>query len=505
MSDSNSESFNNMTHPQSHNEVSSIRKYTIKRNNMGHLPSEILKFIKNESYSLLVKGKPGTGKTTFALTLLDNLHDDSNYFYISTRLSLKQLTFYYPWIEKFFSKDENKSGYRFEDARLDEPESLFERITNQLMDVKSPVIFIDTWDTIASFMDKESRLNNERVLQIWRERAGAKLIFLSETFDLGILDSIVDGVITLENHFNKANNNRILKINKLRGLPIFCNTYSYSLYKGIFFSSDLVSHLNLFESYQKVRPYYKRRLRLSNTRSISDNQDFLYLKEENLLIQNNIIRITHDDALSHEVLLSVLFKPIIIWLGMSNGNRLMINNFDKNIRESFKKILNHHLSEDVYKQKVIEQEIDFTDPHGIKLTRGDEDSRLGNFNNQYVIKSFQNKEYQSNSKELFFELKNSLSSRNQISILNIFNTNNLEPLLSEDSFLDLLSENFAINVLIQSNPLSLSPLKKLKNCMECELKTVGKNLKLEINKYSTSRYQMIADKDGLFVNWHPIL
>ena len=154
-----------------------------KRNTMGHLPSELLKFVKNESYSLLIKGKPGTGKTTFALTLLDSLNDDSNYFYISTRLSLKQLLFYYPWAEKFFSKDEVKSGYRFEDARLDEPESLFERITNQLMDVKSPVIIIDTWDTIASFMDRESRLNNERVLQIWRERAGAKLIFLSETFE----------------------------------------------------------------------------------------------------------------------------------------------------------------------------------------------------------------------------------------------------------------------------------------------------------------------------------
>src|ERR1044072_2459478 len=122
-----------------------------KRKNLGHLPSELLQFVKNESYSLLIKGKPGRGKTTFALTLLDNLNDDSNYFYISTRLSLKQLVSYFPWIEKFFSKDETISGYRFEDARLDEPESLFERITNQLMDVKSPVILIDTWDTIASF------------------------------------------------------------------------------------------------------------------------------------------------------------------------------------------------------------------------------------------------------------------------------------------------------------------------------------------------------------------
>src|SRR6187551_820970 len=229
-----------------------------KRNTVGHLPWELLKFVKNESYSLLIKGKPGTGKTTFALTLLDNLNDDSNYFYISTRLSLKQLLFYYPWVEKFFSKDENKSGYRFEDARLDEPESLFERITNQLMDVKSPVIIIDTWDTIASFMDRESRLNNERVLQIWRERAGAKLIFLSETFDLGILDSIVDGVITMNNNISESTNNRQMTINKLRGLPIRCSSYSYSLYEGVFYTSDLVRDLNLFSSFEKIKPFHER-------------------------------------------------------------------------------------------------------------------------------------------------------------------------------------------------------------------------------------------------------
>ncbi|MFI5406796.1 MAG: RAD55 family ATPase, partial [Nitrososphaerales archaeon] len=256
MSESNRNSSNDDNNSINNTDVDRPRRR--KRITMGHLPWELLKFVKNDSYSLLIKGKPGTGKTTFALTLLDNLTDDSNYFYISTRLSLKQLSFYYPWVEKFFSKDENKPGYRFEDARLDEPESLFERITNQLMDVKSPVIIIDTWDTIASFMDRESRLNNERVLQIWRERAGAKLIFLSETFDLGILDSIVDGVITLDNRIFESNNNRQMTINKLRGLPIRCSSYSYSLYHGVFYISDLIRDLNLFSTFEKIKPFFER-------------------------------------------------------------------------------------------------------------------------------------------------------------------------------------------------------------------------------------------------------
>ena len=66
-------------------------------------------------------------------------------------------------VDKF--KNINSLEPFFEDARLDEPESLFERITNQLMDVRSPLIIVDSWDGVASFMDRESRLNNERVLQ----------------------------------------------------------------------------------------------------------------------------------------------------------------------------------------------------------------------------------------------------------------------------------------------------------------------------------------------------
>ena len=183
-----------------HAEQKKIKK---KNSAIGHLPPELLKFVNNDTYSLLIKGKPGTGKTTLALTLMDNLNYDGNYFYISTRLSIRQLLYFYPWITKFTLNNESKHEYKFEDARLDEPESLFERITNQLMDVKSPIIIIDTWDTIALFMDRESRLNNERVLQIWRERSGAKLIFLSESSDLTLLDSIVDGVITLRQESKK--------------------------------------------------------------------------------------------------------------------------------------------------------------------------------------------------------------------------------------------------------------------------------------------------------------
>jgi KaiC/GvpD/RAD55 family RecA-like ATPase len=211
----------------------------------SHIPEDLLHFIQRETYSLLVKGFAGTGKTTLALTILNVLGIKNNFFYISTRISPKQLFQYYPWLEDLIgqSKPRGTSLARdhdvmssFEDARLDEPESLFERITNQLMDIKSPIIIIDSWDAIASFMDREARLNNERVLQTWRERAGAKLIFISEQPADTTLDFLVDGIVELkQSYYNDAKIRQIF-LQKLRGTRITRASYLYTLENSIFHS-----------------------------------------------------------------------------------------------------------------------------------------------------------------------------------------------------------------------------------------------------------------------------
>lgn len=213
----------------------------------SHIPAELLEFVRRDTYSLLVKGYAGAGKTTLSLTILRTLKIKNNFFYISTRLSPKQLFVYYPWLGKYVeiatNQDENPTtssqriGYNlssFEDARLDEPESLFERITNQLMDVKAPIIIIDSWDAVASFMDKEARLNNERVLQTWRERAGAKLIFISENPNDTTLDFLVDGIVELDQKVHDGMRLREISLTKLRGIRINKPSYIYTLNKGIF-------------------------------------------------------------------------------------------------------------------------------------------------------------------------------------------------------------------------------------------------------------------------------
>jgi KaiC/GvpD/RAD55 family RecA-like ATPase len=210
------------------------------------IPSELMQFVKHNTYSLLIKGYSGTGKTTLSLSILRVLNIKSNFFYISTRISPRQIFIYYPWLSKFVDDGSRisksvENGYNlssFEDARLDEPESFFERITNQLMDVKAPVIVIDTWDAIASFMDKEARLNNERVLQTWRERAGAKLIFISEDPMDTTLDFLVDGIVELKQIFYDNIRIREILLSKLRGVRINKPSYIYTLNNAIFRSCN---------------------------------------------------------------------------------------------------------------------------------------------------------------------------------------------------------------------------------------------------------------------------
>jgi KaiC/GvpD/RAD55 family RecA-like ATPase len=211
----------------------------------SQIPEDLMHFIRRDTYSLLVKGFAGTGKTTLALTILNALGVKDNFFYISTRISPNQLFQYYPWLKNFVGESSPKGSRlarerlvmpSFEDARLDEPESLFERITNQLMDSKSPIIIIDSWDAIASFMDREARLNNERVLQTWSERAGAKLIFISEQSADATLDFLVDGIVELKQSYYNNVKMRQIFLRKLRGTRINRSSYLYTLENSIFHS-----------------------------------------------------------------------------------------------------------------------------------------------------------------------------------------------------------------------------------------------------------------------------
>ena len=308
------------------------------------IPSELREFLKNDTYSLLVKGRSGTGKTTFSLSILSSLKAKNNFFYISTRSSPKQMFEHYPWLRKFIKEpnkdidnpDVGQNLSAFEDARLDEPESLFERVTNQLMDVKNPVIIIDSWDSVASLMDREARLNNERVLQTWRERAKARLIFTSEESVESSLEYIVDGVVELNYELNDGIRTRSLFLKKLRGIPIKRSVYFFTLKDRI---------LRCFDSYDP------RDFRINKRDKIPKETDYStqllqtgYQDLDNYiggtLPQRGLITIEKEDTLSSDII--VLFLNDLFYNFSKRRYPLLLDSGLKNVLTDMHKSKNQN-------------------------------------------------------------------------------------------------------------------------------------------------------------------
>jgi KaiC/GvpD/RAD55 family RecA-like ATPase len=210
------------------------------------LPAELSEFLSRETYSLLIKGGSGSGKTILALTILAGLKSKGNMLYLSTRTSPLQLLKDYPWIGKVFGRGpepspEGRSEAAWEtlvDARLDEPGVVFERITNVLMDKQAPTVVVDSWESLNDSMDNEALRTNIRVLQTWRERARARFIFVGEEMANTTIDSIVDGVVTLGEQVSSGRRLREIFLSKLRGVQISRPTYFFSLESGVFHSFD---------------------------------------------------------------------------------------------------------------------------------------------------------------------------------------------------------------------------------------------------------------------------
>jgi KaiC/GvpD/RAD55 family RecA-like ATPase len=207
------------------------------------LPDELTEFLSKDTYSLLIKGDSGTGKTILALTILKSLVPLENPLYLSTRTSPLQLVENYPWVEEIFGPanaaavDQGKEGEGWEtlvDARLDEPNVIFERITNVLMDKQAPTVVIDSWESLSDAVGSEALRTNIKVLQTWRERAGAKFIFIGEDPKNTDIDYMVEGVVVLKDQVEEGKRIREVVLSKLHGVQIGRPSYLFTLQGGTF-------------------------------------------------------------------------------------------------------------------------------------------------------------------------------------------------------------------------------------------------------------------------------
>jgi len=252
------------------------------------LPVEIKDFFdKPGGRSLLVKGSAGTGKTTFALQLLEELADVDKSFYLSTRVSDSSLYIQFPWLQdkemrarivdssrvllEVLYPDEEDEQAGEEDVRVNSAREFLKSIKS---DASAPITKVDrTWlsvlterqrvpeieriyDRIESILPEKAMLVVDSVEGVTQkygldmedlimtlqkdlaENSNTNILFVLEKAEAPDIEYLVDGVVSLSRE--EINGRRIRKVHlaKLRATAIRQPNYLMTLHNGRFRSFE---------------------------------------------------------------------------------------------------------------------------------------------------------------------------------------------------------------------------------------------------------------------------
>ncbi len=197
------------------------------------IPGEIEQFFSSQfGKSLLVKGKPGTGKTTFVFEILNELCPEGNCVYISPRIDKTSSYGKFPWIEGDFSN--NEDFLRMLASRI--------KVIWESGDSK-PMIVVDSIDSLSIATTRSSRWEDnkfelERLLSDFSRKVNADLVLITEQTEVTSLDYLVDGVVSLEVSEIYDADIRKIQLLKLRGVEMSQSRYVFTLDGGKFTSFE---------------------------------------------------------------------------------------------------------------------------------------------------------------------------------------------------------------------------------------------------------------------------
>ena len=254
----------------------------------GAIPPEIRRFLlKDSARSVIVRGKPGTGKTTFCLQCLEEIGLGRSCFYFSTRVSDTALYSQFGWLKEREWRDKILDASRgFLKALGDEPQSAADKdkattqkaellaASRELLgamyeEAASPVAGVDR-TMLANLLQQSDMLDLSRLYERIERRLPQpsyiiidSLDGLAEKYDLSlpkiafalqkdlvensnarillvlesesrIVDYMVDGVVNMEMGEVDRRRIRELTIEKLRGEQVEHHRYLFTLHGGRF-------------------------------------------------------------------------------------------------------------------------------------------------------------------------------------------------------------------------------------------------------------------------------
>ncbi|HKW04800.1 MAG TPA: ATPase domain-containing protein [Nitrososphaerales archaeon] len=186
--------------------------------------------------SVLIRGDPGTGKTSLVLQLLD-FHSKNGFksVYMSTRLSAKTLKSHQPWVEVVQGKygtvprlEEEQIG--FQDSRRMDGVRAISGLRQYLEQVTNPFVVLDSWEGL--FFESHT-LGVEEISKLV-EDYDARFVVVTERREQTDLDYLLDGVVVLRRKFHEERVVREIELKKLRGVSIKQSRFLFTLDSGKF-------------------------------------------------------------------------------------------------------------------------------------------------------------------------------------------------------------------------------------------------------------------------------
>ncbi|MCI4363671.1 MAG: hypothetical protein L3K13_05130 [Thermoplasmata archaeon] len=228
------------------------------------LPIELRQFLALPGpQSLLIRGPPGSGKTTLSLALLEAAAGER--LLITNRVSTKELSREFPWlgdngsssIQLVDASDTELSVHGIshavsEAAMISDSDSRERQRLSEFLTLPPPVqeawsrlpvdapstVVIDSWDALVeSYLGRRgSRLDYpldraelERILLRWMGRSPSHLILVLETDQQSQLDYLVNGVVVTRRELVNERLERWLLLPKLRGIRVASAAYPYTV------------------------------------------------------------------------------------------------------------------------------------------------------------------------------------------------------------------------------------------------------------------------------------